>query len=230
MSTQTATDTSVPASASKSTPKSAPPWESPEWLEAVRQNPGLKPFFDNLESFVELPEGVERLREMVLDLAVRGNLSEQSDDDEPAAELLVRVAEERKRLEKAKEIRKQKYPPPPTEDEIPHTLPSGWEWTRLSIIGEIGPRNDVADDLEVSFLPMKTIADGFTSSIQPESRPWSEIKKGFTHVADGDIALAKITPCFQNRKSAVMARTTQRSGSRNNGTPCRSTDSRQRCS
>ena len=51
---------------------------------------------------------------------------------------------------------------------------------------------------------MKTIADGFTSSIKPETRTWAEIKKGFTHVADGDIALAKITPCFQNRKSAVI--------------------------
>ena len=65
MSTQTARK-----SASKSTPKSAPLWESPEWQEAVRQNSGLKPFFDNLE----LPEGVEKLRELILDLAVRGKL------------------------------------------------------------------------------------------------------------------------------------------------------------
>lgn len=181
-----------------------PEWESPHWLEAVSQNPGLAPFFDNLESFVELPEGVEKLREMILDLAVRGNLSEQDNDDEPAHVLLERIAVERKRLEKAKELRKQKYPPTPIGDEVPHALPNGWAWTRLSIVGEIGPRNNVEDDLEVSFLPMKTIADGFTSSIEPEVRPWGEVKKGFTHVGDGDIALAKITPCFQNRKSAVI--------------------------
>ena len=181
-----------------------PPWESPQWREAVRQNPGLAPFFDNFQAFVELPKGIEKLREMILDLAVRGNLVEQCDADEPASEMLARIAAERERREKAKELRKKKYPPPPVYDELPRILPKGWAWTRLSIIGEIGPRNDVADDLEVSFLPMKTIADGFAGSIEPEVRPWGEIKKGFTHVADGDIALAKITPCFQNRKSAVI--------------------------
>ena len=91
-------------SASKPSTKSARPWESPEWDEAARQTPGLKPFFDNLESFVELPEGVAKLREMILDLAVRGNLSRQSDNDEPASALLNRIADERKRLEKAKTL------------------------------------------------------------------------------------------------------------------------------
>ncbi|TWT55240.1 hypothetical protein CA85_50040 [Allorhodopirellula solitaria] len=41
-------------------PLDTPPWESPEWQEAVCQTPGLKPFFDNLESFVELPSGSSR--------------------------------------------------------------------------------------------------------------------------------------------------------------------------
>ena len=54
-------------SASASSQVEPPPWESPQWQEAVSQNPGLAPFFDNLESFVELPEGVEKLRELVLD-------------------------------------------------------------------------------------------------------------------------------------------------------------------
>lgn len=46
---------------------------------------GLAPFFDNLESFVELPEGVEKLRELVLGLAVRGQLVPQDPNDEPAS-------------------------------------------------------------------------------------------------------------------------------------------------
>ena len=53
---------------------------------------------------MELPEGVAKLREMILDLAVRGNLSRQSDNDEPASALLNRIADERKRLEKAKTL------------------------------------------------------------------------------------------------------------------------------
>ena len=58
-----------------------PPWESPQWLEAVSQNPGLAPFFDNLDSFVELPEGVEKLRRMLLHLAVRGQIISPSAKD-----------------------------------------------------------------------------------------------------------------------------------------------------
>jgi len=173
-------------------------------LSAARRSPSLPTFFDNLDSFAETPEGVAKLRELVLDLAVRGKLIEQAENQEPASKLLERVEAERTRLVKEGKLRKRKTPPPPTPDEIPHNLPNGWEWTRLSIIGEVGPRNDVDDATVVSFLPMATVSDGYAGTIEPEVRTWGEIKKGFTHVADGDIAMAKITPCFQNRKSAVM--------------------------
>ena len=58
-----------------------PPWESPQWREAVSQNPALAPFFDNLESFVELPKGVEKLRDLFLNLAVRGHLVDQDNSE-----------------------------------------------------------------------------------------------------------------------------------------------------
>ena len=145
-----------------------------------------------------------KLRELILDLAVRGKLVEQDENDEPGSELLERVEVERTRLMKEGKLRKRKTPPSPSADEIPHDLPNGWVWTRLSIIGEIGPRNNIDDATEVSFLPMATISDGYAGTIELEARTWGEIKKGFTPVADGDIAIAKITPCFQNRKSAVM--------------------------
>ena len=67
-------ETAEQKSASATSQVEPPPWESPQWQEAVSQNPGLAPFFDNLESFVELPEGVEKLRTLVLDLAVSGRL------------------------------------------------------------------------------------------------------------------------------------------------------------
>ena len=38
-----------------------------------------------------------------------------------------------------------------------------------------------------------------------ETRPWGEIKKGFTHFANGDVVVAKITPCFENGKAAVIS-------------------------
>ena len=89
MSTQTA-----PKSASKSTPKSAPPWESPRWQEAVRQNPGLKPFFDNFHSFGNSEYGLTSLRKLVLLLAFRGKLLAQDSNDEPATETLRKFIEQ----------------------------------------------------------------------------------------------------------------------------------------
>ena len=82
--------------------------------------------------------------------------------------------------------------------------PKNFPLTNLKEVAEINPRNNIEDSLEVSFIPMTLISDGFRNKHGSEKRKWSEIKKGFTHFAEGDVVVAKITPCFQNRKSAVM--------------------------
>lgn len=51
---------------------------------------------------------------------------------------------------------------------------------------------------------MPCVMDGFRNQHTYEVKKWKEIKKGFTHFAEGDIAVAKITPCFQNRKSVIF--------------------------
>ena len=51
---------------------------------------------------------------------------------------------------------------------------------------------------------MACIKEGYRSQHLQEPRTWGEIKKGYTHFADNDIAIAKITPCFQNRKSVIF--------------------------
>ena len=56
----------------------------------------------------------------------------------------------------------------------------------------------------VSFIPMAMINDGFSGNFAYEEKTWSECKKGFTHFANGDICFAKISPCFENRKSALF--------------------------
>jgi type I restriction enzyme, S subunit len=78
------------------------------------------------------------------------------------------------------------------------------DWTRLREIGFISPRNNVADDKPASFVPMTLIPAEYGVDAKHEVRPWGEIKSGFTHFADGDIALAKITPCFENGKSTIF--------------------------
>ena len=72
---------------------------------------------------------MHRLRRFILDLAVRGKLVPQDPEDEPAAELLKRIAKEKARLVKAGEIKKPKKFPP--IDEIPYSLPPSWRWTRI---------------------------------------------------------------------------------------------------
>ncbi|WP_046225071.1 restriction endonuclease subunit S [Vibrio sp. ECSMB14106] len=150
--------------------------------------------------------GVKKLRELILELAVRGKLVPQDPTDEPALVLLERIAEEKAQLVKDKKIKKQKSFGEVRDDEALFELPLGWQWTRLSELSEIGPRNsDVEDESEASFVPMPMISTSYKGEHGSEVRSWKDIKKGYTHFRDGDIALAKITPCFENSKAAVFS-------------------------
>ena len=68
----------------------------------------------------------------------------------------------------------------------------------------INPKNYVDDNKEAAFIPMEKIEATYLSSYTYTVRKWREIKSGYTHFADGDVAFAKITPCFQNRKSMIL--------------------------
>lgn len=89
------------------------------------------------EAVSEAPDGVVRLRELVLQLAVRGRLVPQEPGDEPASELLERVASEKARLVAAKEIKKPKKVPPIEDVAVPFTLPPTWTWARFVDIANI---------------------------------------------------------------------------------------------
>ena len=90
------------------------------------------------------------------------------------------------------------------EDEIPFDVPEGWAWCRFSSGFIINPRNSIQDDIEVSFIPMPLIQEGYTNNHTSEIRLWKKVKTGYTHFAENDIAIAKITPCFENKKSVVF--------------------------
>ena len=90
------------------------------------------------------------------------------------------------------------------EDEIPFDLPKRWEWARINTFCILNPKNMIPDDTTASFVPMSLIKEGYANEHSFEEREWSSIKSGFTHFANNDIAIAKITPCFENRKSVVF--------------------------
>ncbi len=146
----------------------------------------------------------KQIRQSILQYAVQGKLVAQNPQDEPASELLKRIKAEKDQLIKDGKIKKEKPLPPTTQDEIPYDLPQGWEWVKLGDLCQINPRNFIPDTTESGFIPMTLIKDGFNNSHSFEIRKWSEIKKGFTHFQNNDIVIAKITPCFQNRKSAII--------------------------
>ncbi|WP_338589380.1 restriction endonuclease subunit S [Shewanella khirikhana] len=78
--------------------------------------------------------GIKKLRELILELAVRGKLVPQDPNDEPASVLLARIAAEKARLVKEGKIKKPKALPEIAEDEKPFALPEGWEVARLGSI------------------------------------------------------------------------------------------------
>jgi type I restriction enzyme S subunit len=90
---------------------------------------------EHLPLLATAPDGIQKLRGLILELAVRGKLVPQDPNDEPASELLKRIAKERARLETEGKIKKSKPMPLVGEDEQPFALPASWAWVRLNEIG-----------------------------------------------------------------------------------------------
>ncbi len=184
----------------------------------------------NQEELSKLKDG---LKNKILDLAIRGKLVEQDPNDEPASVLLEKIKAEKAELVKQGKIKKDKQEShifKGTDNrhygddknhytyfeqigseikditvEIPFDIPDSWEWVRLGQICQLNPRNIADDNIEVGFIPMTLIFDGFQNKHAFNVKKWGEIKQGFTHLANNDIGVAKITPCFENRKSVIFS-------------------------
>jgi len=94
-------------------------------------------FFDHFELLAEAPNGVQKLRELILQIAVQGKLVPQDPNDEHANVLLRKNAEQRARLEGEGKIRRQKELSEISEDEKKFDLPNGWEWVKLGQLMEM---------------------------------------------------------------------------------------------
>ena len=180
---------------------------------------------DSLDSDKEtLEQAIKQAKSKILDLAIHGKLVSQDSSDEPASVLLERLREEKEAKIKAGELKRdkndsyiyksttdncyyQRFADGHEEDiseEIPCELPESWAWCRIKDICTINPKNKLDDNLEVSFIPMTLIDAGYTNHHGQETRVWKKIKTGFTHFAENDVAIAKISPCFENKKSVIL--------------------------
>ena len=136
----------------------------------------------------ELETVIKQVKSKILDLAVSGKLVPQDPNDEPAIELL-------KKINPAFE---------PCDNSHYENLPKNWCLAKVKDVFVINPRNKAEDNTIAGFIPMTLIDDGYSNTFSYEKRKWGAIKTGFTHFADGDVAVAKISPCLENRKSIVL--------------------------
>mgnify|MGYP000868650862 CR=1 FL=1 len=159
------------------------------------------------------PGGIAQLRQMVYQLAITGYLTPRGEVVEDVQTLLQQIEATRQRLVRDKKYKRLLE----LESEsirIPEyiEIPDTWCWTRLLDIGEVNPRNDAKDDETAAFLPMSGISQVHRGPVAAGTKQWREIKKGYTHFASGDVVLAKITPCFENGKAAVITELPSESG------------------
>lgn len=86
-------------------------------------------------------------------------------------------------------------------------IPEGWEVVPLGRLVSLNPsKSEVAHrsrEEEVSFLPMEAVGQDGSLDLS-RTRPIGEVETGYTYLREGDVAFAKITPCFENGKGALM--------------------------
>ncbi|HIF9242971.1 TPA: restriction endonuclease subunit S [Photobacterium damselae] len=118
--------------------------------------------------------GVKKLRELILELAVRGKLVPQDPNDEPASVLLERIAKEKNNLIKENKIRKPLKTEEIGTDEAPFELPVGWEWRRLvhlvTVLGDgLHGTPEYSENGEYFFVNGNNLSNG-SIQIKPETK------------------------------------------------------------
>ena len=142
------------------------------------------------QSKADLQTTITQTKSKILDLAIHGKLVPQDPNDEPASELL-------KRINPKAQIT--------CDNEHNGKLPPNWTFTKIKNVFEINPKTQADDNLDVAFVTMANISDGYRNLFTYDKKKWRSIKSGFTHFQNGDIAVAKISPCLENRKSVVFS-------------------------
>jgi type I restriction enzyme S subunit len=147
-------------------------------------------FIDNIEHCKEaLSTDIIKTKSIIINLAISGKLVPQDPNDESVIEALRRINPSFQ----------------PCDNPQYEQLPKSWAVAKIGDVYTINPRNSADDKTEAGFVPMTNIHDGYNNSFSFELRNWGAIKTGFTHFRNGDIVVAKISPCLENRKSAVIS-------------------------
>ena len=155
----------------------------------------LGEFIEVFDTVAEAPGGIERLRELVLQLAVRGRLVRQDSGDEPAAVLLGRIADEKAR--QGNQIKTRKPLPKVQDDEFPFGIPVSWEWTHLGEITSYGATEkaepgEVSEETWVLELEdIEKVSSRLLNRVRYGMRPFKSAKNRFSK---GDVLYGKLRP------------------------------------
>ena len=199
-----------------------------EQFHIVKKTRTLLPFIEKYSTSQALlnksnSEIKDKLGKSILQEAIQGKLVPQIAGEGTAQELLEQIKVEKLKLVKEGKLKKSAlndsvifrgddnkyYEQVGIEivditGEIPFPIPANWQWVRIRDVFQLNPKNEADDETLAAFIPMEKISAGYKSDFTFDLVKWGNIKKGFTHFANGDVAFAKITPCFQNRKSAIF--------------------------
>lgn len=163
-----------------------------------RDNIKLETFFDNFELLADAPNGVQKLRELILQLAVQGKLVPQDPNDELASVLLEKIKAEKEQLIKEKKISKTRALTNIDNTEVPYKLPNSWKWVRLAqVVHDWGQKKP---DLEFTYIDVSAInkeqgiISGNVNILQPNEAP-SRARK---IVSQGTVIYATVRPYLLN--------------------------------
>ena len=128
------------------------------------------------------------IRNSILRLAFSGNLTERANADDKVCDLLSRVNPKKNIAQ---------------EEGLPFKIPSEWAKVKLADLYKINPKVEAEDTDEAAFIPMERISPGYNDDFSYEKQLWRTASRNHTKFQDGDVAFAKISPCFENRKSFI---------------------------
>ena len=155
----------------------------------------LGEFIAAFDVIAEAPGGVERLRALVLRLAVRGRLVPQDGGDEPAGRLLERIADEKDR--RGHQIKTRKPLPAIKDDDLPFGIPVSWEWAHLGEITSYGTTekaepSEVSEEMWVLELEdIEKVSSRLLNRVRYGMRPFKSAKNRFYK---GDVLYGKLRP------------------------------------
>jgi len=155
-----------------------------------------KTFLDNFGHIADAPNGVAKLRDLILQLAVQGKLVEQNLNEGSATDLVEEIRKEKTKILKARKSREPQPLPEITESHIPFLLPSNWCWVRLGdiqiFVNGFAFKSGEYDDQGVGIVRIGDIQNGViekgTMKYVPEK--YIEVLDDSLQIKRGDLVIA----------------------------------------